>query len=234
MIPKKTPRADLANKRVLIFNISLVISLLLVVMAFEWRQPVAVEKELRNSSANNQEQVQDVPVTEIPPPPPPKKLESPQIVEVPNEEKIEEEIDVSFDTEMTESTELTEYTINPDAKVVEVIPEETNEIFLVVEEKAVPKDGLAAFYRSIGEKIVYPPQALRMGIEGKVFVQFVVNKDGSFSDLTVVKGIGFGCDEEAVRVLSEAPPWQPARQRGRPVRQRMVLPILFKIHNNYL
>ena len=68
-----------------------------------------------------------------------------------------------------------------------------------------------------------------MEIEGKVFVQFVVEKDGSLSDVHVIKGIGAGCDEEAIRVVQNAPKWKPAKQRGRPVRQRLVLPLTFKL-----
>jgi protein TonB len=68
-----------------------------------------------------------------------------------------------------------------------------------------------------------------MRIEGRVYVEFIVNKDGKISEAKTVKGIGGGCDEEAERIVMEAPSWNPAKQRGRPVRQRMVLPITFKL-----
>jgi len=68
-----------------------------------------------------------------------------------------------------------------------------------------------------------------MRIEGRVFVQFVVDKDGSITNVEVLKGIGGGCDEEAVRVVKNAPKWNPGKQRGRPVRVKMVLPITFKL-----
>lgn len=105
--------------------------------------------------------------------------------------------------------------------------EEVEKIFLVVEQPAAPRDGMAAFYKDIGRRIVYPAPARRMGVEGKVFVEFVVERDGSLTQFQVVKGIGAGCDEEAVRVIREAPSWVPGKQRGKPVRQRMVLPIHF-------
>jgi protein TonB len=88
---------------------------------------------------------------------------------------------------------------------------------------------MAAFYAFVSQTIRYPAQARRMGIEGKVFVEFVVEKDGSLSSFTVVKGIGAGCDEEAIRVLQMSPPWTPGKQRGQAVKQRMVLPIYFKM-----
>jgi protein TonB len=88
---------------------------------------------------------------------------------------------------------------------------------------------MQAFYEYVGKKLKYPAQARRMNIEGKVFVEFVVNRDGSLVDVKVMKGIGAGCDEEAVRVIQSAPAWKPGKQRGKPVRQRMVLPITFKL-----
>jgi protein TonB len=75
----------------------------------------------------------------------------------------------------------------------------------------------------------YPAQARRMRIEGKVFVEFVVDRDGSVTNVVIVKGIGAGCDEEAQRIIAGSPPWNAGKQRGKPVRQRMVLPITFKL-----
>ena len=68
-----------------------------------------------------------------------------------------------------------------------------------------------------------------MGIEGKVYLQFIIDKDGSLTNMTVLKGIGIGCDEEAVRVLSECPKWEPGKQRGKPVKVKMALPIIFQL-----
>jgi protein TonB len=112
---------------------------------------------------------------------------------------------------------------------VEQPKENPDEIFLVVEEGAMPKGGMEAFYKFVRDKLKYPAQARRMGIEGKVFVEFVVNRDGSIVDVKSIKGIGAGCDEEAVRVVQSMPAWNPGKQRGKPVRQRMVLPITFKL-----
>lgn len=117
-------------------------------------------------------------------------------------------------------------------KVVEAPPvkeEEVEEVFTIVEESAEPIGGMDAFYKYVQKNLKYPAQARRMGVEGKVFVQFVIDKDGSITDVKVVKGIGAGCDEEAVRVIESAPKWKPGKQRGRPVKQRIVLPISFKL-----
>jgi protein TonB len=113
-----------------------------------------------------------------------------------------------------------------EAKVEE---EDVEQVFSVVEESAAPKGGMQAFYKYVGEKLKYPAQARRMGTEGRVFVEFVVNRDGSIVDVKVVRGIGAGCDEEAIRVVQSAPSWSPGKQRGKPVRQKMVIPINFKL-----
>jgi protein TonB len=143
---------------------------------------------------------------------------------VPDEEEIEEEIKVEFDVEVTEDTKVEEIVIAPVEE-----KEDVDQIFLVVEETATPKGGMSAFYKYVGDKMKYPAQARRMGIEGKVFVEFVINRDGSITDVKAIKGIGAGCDEEAVRVVQSAPPWNPGKQRGKPVRQRYVVPITFKL-----
>ncbi len=104
-----------------------------------------------------------------------------------------------------------------------------NQIFLVVEESATPVGGMAKFYEHVSKHLRYPSEARRKGIEGKVFVEFVINRDGSISDVKAIKGIGGGCDEEAVRVIALAPNWNPGTQKGKPVRQRYVVPIIFKL-----
>ena len=116
--------------------------------------------------------------------------------------------------------------------VIDDEPEEevAETIFTIVEDPASPVGGNEAFYRFIYDNIKYPTQARRMGIEGKVFVQFVVEKDGTLTDVQAVKGIGAGCDEEAVRVVKAHPKWNPGKQRGQPVKQRIIIPITFKLN----
>ena len=106
---------------------------------------------------------------------------------------------------------------------------DADEVFMVVEDQPTPEGGMGAFYEYIAENMKYPTEARQKGIEGKVFVQFVVDKDGSLTDVKALKGIGGGCDEEAVRVIEEAPVWNPGQQRGKSVRVRMVMPITFRL-----
>ncbi|MEK6479007.1 TonB family protein [Catalinimonas sp. 4WD22] len=105
------------------------------------------------------------------------------------------------------------------------------DVFTVVEEQPEYPGGMDAFYRYVSTEMKYPLEARQQGIEGRVFVQFVVEKDGSLSDVKTIKGIGGGCDTEAVRVLQNAASFSPGKQRGRPVRVRMVMPVTFKLNN---
>jgi len=98
-----------------------------------------------------------------------------------------------------------------------------------VEKRAEPPGGYQSFYRYIGNNLKYPLKARRLGIEGKVFVEFVIQKDGSLTDLNVIKGICEACDAEAIRVIGASKKWSPGVQRGKIVKQRFVLPIGFKL-----
>lgn len=89
------------------------------------------------------------------------------------------------------------------------------------------KGGMPAFAAYLRQNLVYPQQAISNGIQGKVVLAFVVEKDGSLSDIKVLRGLGYGCDEAAVNVLSHSPRWLPGVQKGRPVRVQYTLPISF-------
>ncbi|MEQ8686139.1 MAG: TonB family protein [Imperialibacter sp.] len=103
------------------------------------------------------------------------------------------------------------------------------EVFTIVEQQPEFPGGMSAFYNSIARTLRYPSEARRMGIEGKVFVQFVINQDGSITEIEVIRGIGAGCDQEAIRAIQVSGRWLPGLQRGAPVKVRMVLPITFKL-----
>ncbi|MCU0392159.1 MAG: energy transducer TonB [Thermoflexibacter sp.] len=112
---------------------------------------------------------------------------------------------------------------------VDSIKSSEENIFTVAEENAEPHGGIISFYDYINKNLKYPKLAKKNKVEGRVYIQFIVNTDGSLSDIKVVKGIGAGCDEEAERLMKNAPAWKPAKQRGKLVKQRMVLPIIFRL-----
>lgn len=99
----------------------------------------------------------------------------------------------------------------------------------IIEDQPDPVGGIQAFYQYVGKKLKYPKDARRHGIQGKVFVQFVVDKDGELINVKIIKGIGSGCDLEAKHVVKNSPPWNPGKQRGQAVKVRMILPITFKL-----
>lgn len=100
----------------------------------------------------------------------------------------------------------------------------------MVDEPARFPEGMTAFYEYVREELKFPKDAMAQGIEGNVFVQFIVNKDGSLAGIQAVKGIGYGCDAEAVRIVSNAPRFSPGIQDGKPVPVLMVLPIIFRVN----
>jgi len=105
-----------------------------------------------------------------------------------------------------------------------------DEVYTLVDEHPMPFNGMNALYEEIGSKLKYPEQARRMGIEGKVFVEFVVQKSGIITDIKVLKGIGAGCDEAAKMVMSGIEDWNPGIFKGEAVAVKMVLPIIFKLN----
>ncbi|MGV3560624.1 energy transducer TonB [Larkinella arboricola] len=104
-----------------------------------------------------------------------------------------------------------------------------DEVFVTVEQQPQFPGGPKAMANFLQKNLNYPPAAARTNISGRVYLQFVVNTDGSIVDVSVVKGIGFGCDEEALRVVRKMPPWQPGKQGGRPVRVKFTLPVVFTL-----
>ena len=223
-LTKKFYSVDVNKYSGVIANVGLVLSLGLVLTAFEY--PDFDDQTLVDlgSLDSEMEEMIEIPPTEQLPPPPP-KIQQPEIVEVPDDEEIEEEIEVDLDMEVDEETVIEEIVVAEEPEEEEVV----DEIFEIVEDAAAPVGGYPAFYKFVKKNIKYPNQAKRMGVEGKVYVQFVVDKDGSITDVKAIRGIGAGCDEEAVRILEKAPKWTPGKQRGRPVKQRIVLPINFKL-----
>jgi len=221
---KKTPDADLNKKSGLFLNIGLVVSLLIVISAFEWKFYDDGNLVDLGQVRDDFEEMLEIPPTEQPPPPPP-KIQQPEIIEVPDEEEIEEEIEVDLDVEITEDEAIEEI-------ISEEAPEEedVDKVFNIVEQQAEFKGGMSKFYEYVRKKMKYPAQARRMNIEGKVFVQFVVERDGSITDVIAIRGIGAGCDEEAKKVIRESPKWNPGKQRGRAVRVRRVIPITFRLN----
>lgn len=224
-LDKKHHAVDINKYQPVINRIGFIMSIGLVLLAFEF--PEFAEQtivDLGTLDSVLEEQI-EIPPTEQKPPPPP-KVTLPEIVEVPDEEEIEEEIEVELDVEIDEETVI-EAVVEVEEEEVE---EEVDKVFTIVEDQATPEGGMTSFYKYISKNLEYPRQAKRMGVQGRVFLEFIVDKDGTITNVKVLRGIGAGCDEEAMRILKESPKWKPAKQRGRPVKQKMTFPINFKLN----
>lgn len=165
-----------------------------------------------------------VPITEQaakpPPPPPPQQTTVLSIVQ----DDVEVE-DVEINVEIDQTVAIEAY-VPPVREEEEVIEQE---IFTVVESMPEFPGGQAKMLEFIATNIKYPPMARESGIQGRVFVNFVVEPDGSVSGVTILRGIGGGCDEEAIRVIQSMPKWTPGRQRGKAVRVSFNLPVRFTL-----
>ncbi|MDD3876163.1 MAG: energy transducer TonB [Bacteroidales bacterium] len=218
---KKNPKADLESKRGIFTQIGLVLSLTIILVAFEWKTYDQVLMELGESEVMHIEE-EEIPITRQETPPPPAPPTPTTILNIVDDDvEIEQELDI--DAEATETTEIVEYVpiVVEEEAVVEA------EIFLVVEDPATFPGGEPARMRFLQENIRYPQIAREMGIQGTAYVTFVVEPNGSLTNIRVLRGIGGGCDEEAIRVVSIMPRWVPGKQRGQAVRVQFNMPIRF-------
>ena len=224
---KKSKKADLETKKGIFIEIGFVVALGLVLLAFEW---TTRPKEVKGFQQTEESDVvqENVPVTrqekqKEPPPPPPQSTDVLNIVD----DKVEIEDELRL--EETEADQNTEVSIDAFAESEEE-EEEEQEIFVVVEDMPQFKGGgINAFRKYVQENIKYPTVAAENGIEGTVFVKFVVDTDGGISNVTTMRGVDPALNEEAMRVIRNAPNWEPGRQRGRPVRVQFTIPIVFKL-----
>jgi len=224
METKKTPKADLENKKRIFLQIGLAIALLGVLVAFEWR---TYDRQIQDLGVLDMAFIdeEDIPITRQEPPPPPPPALSTELIIVEDDVEIEEEFHI--DIEATSLTEVREFAPVAVAQE-EAIDEEV--IFIVVEEQASFPGGEEARLRFLQENLRYPVMAREAGIQGTVFITFVVERNGSITDVRILRGIGGGCDEEAIRVVREMPRWNPGRQRGQPVRVQFTMPIRFVLN----
>lgn len=221
---KKAPKADLESKKTIFIEIGLVIALAVVLFAFEWKSYEKTELNLASRVADDApEEMVEITQHEKPPPPP-KPPQQTTIIEI-VEDDVEIEDEIEIDIEADQETEIEEY-----VPIEEDDEEEEAQIFTVVESMPGFPGGEAARIKYLNENIKYPQMARESGIQGRVFVTFVVEKDGKVTDVRVLRGIGGGCDEEAVRVIKNMPKWNAGKQRGKPVRVQFNMPILFKLN----
>jgi periplasmic protein TonB len=220
MVPKKTPDADLEKMRPVFFRIGLVCALAFVWFVMEWetQTPETPAQWSRNLDELIPEEI--IPVTKQEEQP---KLPSPPvIIQVVKDETVIEQEAVIIESE-----------IHPD-DIVEITPVKEDqvqepEIFYHVEEMPRFPGGDSNLFSYLAQNIRYPGTALEAGIHGVVMLSFVVGREGEITQVQVMKGIGGGCDEEAIRVVQGMPKWNPGKQRGKPVPVRYSIPVRFTL-----
>lgn len=227
MEPKKTPKADLESKKGLFMEIGLAVALGLTLAAFEWssRDEKAIIMEVQEEVAVEEELIPITTQEEIkPPPPPPPPPVADALTIVDDDTEIADEFDLQ-DTEMNEDSEVE---FRP-VETVEVEEEEetSNEVFLIVEQMPVFPGGDAELRKFLATQVKYPVIAQENGIQGRVFVKFVIAADGSVTNVEVARPFDPNLDKEAVRVVKSMPKWTPGKQRGKAVRVSYTVPINF-------
>ncbi|MBL4752283.1 MAG: energy transducer TonB [Flavobacteriales bacterium] len=217
MEPKKNPKYDLEKQKSIFVPIGFIFALSVILISLEWR---SYETRAMDLGALMMEDIEDelIPITEreIKPPPPPPPIEELVIVE--DEEELEEELEVEdMDVEEDEEIEI----IEEEEEIIE------EQIFTIVEQMPQFGGGDADLLNYLAKNIKYPQMAKESGISGTVHVTFVVGKDGKVGEVRVLRGIGGGCDKEAIRVVKNMPDWKAGKQRGKPVAVQYNLPVRF-------
>ena len=228
---KKSPKADLEKKKMIFLEIGLVFALAICLVAFEWTTEEVSAGNLGDLSMNEvfEEEIDNT-EQETPPEQEEPEIEEPEAV-IEELTIVEDDVKVDNIDINSEADEKTKTNINI-VQVTEAPPEEEVEAiaFAVVEDKPIFPGGDAALMKFIGDNTKYPEIAKENGIQGRVFIQFVIDKKGAVTKVQVAKGVDPYLDAEALRVVRLLPNWSPGKQRGKPVPVTFVVPINFKLY----
>ena len=223
MEEKKSPKANLENKKLMFTQIGLIISLAVAWVVFE----IKSYDKREFADIDRTVEIVEEEMVEIT-----KQEQKPQPVEVPKQttqiQVVEDDVeveDIEINADVDQNEVIEEY-VAPEVEEEEVVEAE---VFTIVEEMPEYPGGLNKLTDYLSKNIKYPQMARESGIQGRVFVNFVVEPDGSVSNVNVMRSLGGGCDEEAMRVVKAMPKWKPGRQRGKAVRVSYILPVNFKL-----
>ncbi|MBQ7773818.1 MAG: energy transducer TonB [Bacteroidales bacterium] len=227
---KKSPKANLQNKKFLFTEIGLIIALLIVLGAFEWSTTETSVSILEEEVAIVIEEEQ-VPITQeeqLPPPEAPKEPVMSDIIDIVDDDiKVEDNFLISTEDDASLGVEIKDYVVE---QVEEEVVEEEEIPFAIVEQKPSFQGGDAnTFTKWVFGKIVYPEIAKENGVQGRVTLQFTIDTDGSVRNVKVLRGVDSSLDKEAVRVVSSSPKWKPGMQRNKPVKVKYTFPVVFQL-----
>ncbi|MDR2424284.1 MAG: energy transducer TonB [Prevotellaceae bacterium] len=236
---KKTPKADLQNKKFLFFEIGLSVALLAVFVAFNWTSSEKPESVLVAGHQEIVEEEEQVPITEQTPPPP---QEIPQIPQIPEEiDIVEDDVKIDSDFDFSESeanNNLFNNLAYVDKKEVEAAPEDDIEEsipFAIVEKKPMFQGKDASTFRdwinAQIEKQGYPAAALENNIQGTVYLSFTVNTDGSLSEIKSVRKVDPILADAVIEIVKKSPKWTPGSQQNKAVKVPYQVPVVFRLQN---
>ncbi|MCS6980436.1 MAG: energy transducer TonB [Flavobacteriales bacterium] len=241
----QNPSANVQRNSSLYKAMGYLVALSLLLLAFEWKTfTVFLKDTLSIKNSGEEIQIQAIIIPNTPPPPPVAAPPPPDIVDVIKIVENDKEIENELEVENADAPDVLNVAVSsggtPDPGPAEEVND--NEVFMVVEEmprfagcESIKDEEKAqeCFQKEIGKflgkNIVYPQRAKEANVEGIVYVSFVVGTDGNVKDVKLLRGIGFGCDEEALRVISKLPRFTPGKQRGRPAQVSYNIPINFKL-----
>ena len=224
---KKSPKADLKNKRGLLLDIGLVVSLLLVIGAFSYTPEEKRIEKVDLQAPIVEEQIVEITRQDQKPPETPRKVEVKAISDLLQV--------VTNDTKIATNLDFTEF--DEDVEVVQTVPVEEEVVeddqpFLIAETMPSFQGGdLNTFRNWVQQNVKFPQIALENGIQGRVVLSFVIEKDGRLTNIQVLQTPDRSLSEEAVRVLSKSPKWSPGKQRNQVVRVKYTLPVDFRVQN---
>ena len=225
---KKSEKANLEKKKLLFVEIGLIISLLIVYMALEWTSKETNTSILEdNTEILVEEEIISTNMETPPPPPAAPKIPvlSDQIDIVDDEIELEDDMFMNLEDDASLGVEIMDY-----VEVEEEVVEEEAIPFQLVEEKPSFQDGDAnQFSKWVNSRLVYPEIAKENGVQGRVTLQFTVEKDGTVTKVRVLRGVDPSLDKEAVRVVSMSPKWKPGKQRDRAVPVTYTFPVIFQL-----
>ena len=225
---KKSEKANLENKKLLFVEIGLVVSLLITYLAFEWTSKETSTAVLEDTTEILvEEEIISTNIDTPPPPPAAPKIPvlSDQIDIVDDEIELEDDMFMNLEDDSSLGVEIMDY-----VEVAEEVVEEEAIPFQLIEDRPKFQGGDASnFSKWVNQRLVYPEIAKENGVQGRVMLQFTIEKDGSLTKVKVLRGVDPSLDKEAVRVVSTSPKWSPGKQRDRAVPVTYTFPVVFQL-----
>jgi len=225
---KKSDKANLENKKTLFFEIGLILALLVTLIAFEWTtKETNYDTLVDTTQAIEEEEI--IALDENLPPPPPPAPEVPVLsdqIDIVDDDIDVDDMIINTEDDSNLGVEVKDYVAEVEEEVIE---EEAIPFQLVEKAPSFMGGGPNEFTKWVNQRLVYPEIAKENGIQGRVTLQFTVEKDGSVTGVKVLRGVDSTLDKEAVRVVSMSPKWTPGRQRDRAVKVTYTFPVIFQL-----